>query len=251
MEKSAGKRGFLSVLRDRSYRLIFTTGMRQFIRVFFRPDTLLAIFTIVLAISTVGLWLATRDLVKDSRDAAEQQLRAYVYVGPGDSDLEKTSDGSFTFTVNPSEKVFGITPAAMVHPSWNLIIMPASPSGQLPPFASIPGRPDASSVVEIPAQEYKLGSKSVVISHTDADALKDKRKLLVAFGTIMYNDVFRKQRWTEFCWVFDWNNTTIKNATLCQGHNDADWSGNPYAGNTLPLSIIFLAPSHNRPEQKH
>ena len=225
--------------------------MRQFIRTFFRTDTLLAIFTIVLAISTLGLWLATRDLVKDSKGAAERQLRAYVYVGPGNSDLEKNPGGSFTFTVTPSEKIFGTTPVAMVHRSWNLVIMSASPPGQLPPFASIPGRPDAISVVEIPTREYSLGSKSVVISYTDADALRNKRKFLVAFGTIKYDDIFRKARWTEFCWVFDWNNTTIKNANLCPTHNDADWSGNPYAGNTLTFPILFVGPSQNRSEQKH
>ncbi len=213
-------------------------------------NILLLIFTFILAFSTLGLWLATKDLVNDSRDAAERQLRAYVYVGSGDADLEKNSDGSFTFIVNPSEKIFGITPAAMVHPSWNLLIIPASPPGQLPPFASIPGRPDASSVVEIPAQEYKLGSKSVVISHTDADALEHKRKFVVAFGTIMYTDVFRKPRWTEFCWMFEWETPTIKNADLCPAHNDADWSGNPYAGNTISLSIT-VAPPHNQPKQKH
>jgi hypothetical protein len=43
-------------------------------------DTLLTAFTLVLALATGGLWLATRSLVKGADKTAERQLRAYIYV---------------------------------------------------------------------------------------------------------------------------------------------------------------------------
>jgi hypothetical protein len=49
--------------------------------------------TLVLAIATIGLWLATRDLVKDAKHTAEQQLRAYVFLR--DVRLQKRNDDSY------------------------------------------------------------------------------------------------------------------------------------------------------------
>jgi hypothetical protein len=74
-------------------------------------DTLLVVFTACLAVATFLLWQATCHLVNDARDTAERQLRAYVYVTFIDTELRQNPDGSSVFAVNPSMKVFGITPA--------------------------------------------------------------------------------------------------------------------------------------------
>ena len=42
----------------------------------------LVIVTFLLVLATVGLWIATRDLVNDARETAQRQLRAYLYVFP-------------------------------------------------------------------------------------------------------------------------------------------------------------------------
>src|SRR5205823_3382553 len=44
-------------------------------------EALIAAFTVILALSTIFLWVATRDLVKDARNTAERELRAYIAVG--------------------------------------------------------------------------------------------------------------------------------------------------------------------------
>jgi hypothetical protein len=45
-------------------------------------EEIIAAFTVILAIATWRLWLATRDLVREARNTAEKQLRAYVNVEP-------------------------------------------------------------------------------------------------------------------------------------------------------------------------
>jgi len=139
---------------------------------------LAAIGAIIAAIGAVAAAIFTFWQAWVASDAEERQLRAYLYVGSASDDLERNTDGSFTFAVTPKQKIFGMTPAARVRPSWNLLIMTASPPGQLPPFVSIPGR-SSVNLVEVPGQEYSLGSTSVNISKQDADALQKKTKLLV------------------------------------------------------------------------
>jgi hypothetical protein len=55
-----------------------------------RHNEILAIFTIILAIATIFLWYATRDLVKGAEATAERQLRAYVAHEPNGAHFEST-----------------------------------------------------------------------------------------------------------------------------------------------------------------
>src|SRR5262245_19756779 len=45
-----------------------------------RHNEILAAFTVILAVATIFLWIATRDLVREAEDTAKRQLRAYVFV---------------------------------------------------------------------------------------------------------------------------------------------------------------------------
>jgi hypothetical protein len=170
-------------------------------------------------------------LVLDAENTTERQLRAYVYLGSVDLKLKNDPEGSSTFTVTPSLKIFGITPAAWVSPSWDLKILPASSPGELPLSA---GRAD---VVAVPAQDgIGLGSKSLVLRKTDIDSLKERTTRIGLFGRIRYNDVFGKMRWTNFCLLYDWDGANANNAETCAEHNDADWSGPP-PPIVMPLTI--------------
>ena len=123
--------------------------------------------------------------------------------------------------MNPSIKVFGITPAASVSPNWDLKIVPTSSLARLPELGH-----GASNLVQTPSsQEYHLGSKAVIINNSDVDSLKDHTNVVVGFGKVMYSDVFGKLRWTEFCWTFDIDFSNANtNANLCPTHNGTDWS---------------------------
>jgi hypothetical protein len=208
-------------------------------------NSLLVFFTFILASSTVLLWLATRDLVKDAEDTAERRLRAYVYIGSFNMDLQNNLDGSSTFTVNPSLKVFSITPAAWVSPSWDLKILPAWSPGQFPALPITAGRAD---LVAAPGQDYRIGAKNVTLQKIDIKSLKNRTTMIVAFGRITYNDVFGKPRWTDFCTSFDWHDANTNNAELCPEHNDSDWSGHrpPPLVISTPLNIV-VSPAPQKP----
>lgn len=158
-----------------------------------------------------------------------------------DANLQNNPDGSFTLTVSPSVKVFGITPAAWMSPTWDLQILPAWPSGQFPELPIAAARSD---LVAVPGQDYPIGSKKLTLQKTDVEALNNRTKLLVLFGRITYIDVFEKSRWTDFCTSFDWQDGTIKTASLCPSHNDADWSGPPPPQlSRIPIQIVISPPT--------
>jgi hypothetical protein len=55
-----------------------------------RHNELLAIFTIILAVATIFLGSATRDLVRGADATAERQLRAYIAHEPNGAHFEST-----------------------------------------------------------------------------------------------------------------------------------------------------------------
>lgn len=67
----------------------------------------LAFLTLVLALGTFFLWLATRRLVKDSKKTAERQLRAYVFIEEGSIVLNQFGFWNIQITF----RNFGKTPA--------------------------------------------------------------------------------------------------------------------------------------------
>jgi hypothetical protein len=176
--------------------------------------------TLLLAVGTIALAIFTRCLVIDAENAAERQLRAYLYVGSFDTHFD---DGSSTFTVTPFSKVFGVTPAASVYPFWILTSILSSPGSAS--FVRGQGTGSTSNIVQIPGQDYNIGHKSIKLTNTDIDDLKSYTKMIVAAGTVTYRDVFKKDRWTDFCVAFNWNDLTNNNAQLCHTLNNADWSG--------------------------
>jgi hypothetical protein len=203
-------------------------------------NLLLLVFTFVLAFSTLGLWLATRNLVLDAENTAERQLRSYIYIGPFDVDLKSNADGSSTVTINPSLRVFGITPAAWVSPAWDLKIVPAWPAGQFPTLPITANRID---LVVVPPQDYhRMGKKDVTLQKIDIQSLENKTKTLLAFGRITYTDVFEKIRWTDFCAAIEWQDAKPNNAALCPGHNAADWTGHAPAMVSSTVLQIRVSP---------
>ena len=185
--------------------------------------------TLVLAGATVVLALATRDLVRGAEDTAKRQLRAYLYITANDFKLMDNPDGSSTVTITPSLKVFGLTPATSIIPGWYVAVQPVP--GQIAfsgptmiPESLLIQVHDVTNLVENPVQDLPLGGKSIQLKKEDVDALKQGHKMLNAFGTIRYDDVFGEARWTNFCWLMDWKDVMANNIELCPIYNNADWS---------------------------
>ena len=70
----------------------------------------LAGFTGILALSTVGLWVATQSILRDASDTSRKQLRAYLFIEV--CFFEKILNDSFTIVLNI--KNFGQTPASKI-----------------------------------------------------------------------------------------------------------------------------------------
>jgi len=150
----------------------------------------IAAFTVVLALSTIFLWLATRDLVRGAEKTAKQQLRAYVFV-------EKASvllDG-MTLKAAVDVRNSGLTPAYDV----NIRSRMQTAEAELP-FVLLP-------IEDVAVDRANMGpgmvinpNSELVIPHDRPDAIeafKSGRGVIYLFGNIEYRDAF------EQTWVLD------------------------------------------------
>jgi hypothetical protein len=81
----------------------------------------LALLTLVLALGTLFLWLATRGLVRESKNTACRQLRAYIAIDS--AILESSLSAGKMVTVTIGVKNFGQTPAYKCSGSVNCAIL--------------------------------------------------------------------------------------------------------------------------------
>ena len=166
-------------------------------------EAIIAAFTIILALSTIFLWVATRDLVTGAEKTAERQLRAYVSVAP--VRITNINPGR-VITVIYNFTNHGLTPAHKVvqasvirlehHPLPRNFRFPdlagiERPSRiVLPPSSPIPGQ----------ALAERRFTQNEMIEILQAPRQGGRR--LYIFGQVDYIDAFRKPRWTRFCISF-------------------------------------------------
>jgi hypothetical protein len=148
---------------------------------------LVAIFTGVLAVSTIGLWVAGERQLKHLADTAERQLRAYVNVKPL---------GINPFT--PEDRIVGHVAFHNTGKVWaknveNFIDIKHDPCGNLGEEAFTYSNFDEGKNIIGPRAEIRRGTKWV-----DRSAIP-KDGWLYVWGTVRYNDGFRDGRVTKFC----------------------------------------------------
>jgi hypothetical protein len=147
---------------------------------------LLAFFTIVLALATVFLWRATRDLVHDAQDKGERQLRAYVSL-VGGAMAHATVDNVPGYLVQVELKNSGATPGY----DFTTWLMPP----EIRDLADLPFGP--------PRPEPDRPGKSVIAPTTSAwinsyyqwkpgelDAVRRREKGVFVWGGANYKDAF-------------------------------------------------------------
>jgi hypothetical protein len=167
-------------------------------------EGIIAIFTIILAFSTIFLWAATRDLVHAGRNTASIQLRAYVHnrqiewkagrrIGsPWGDDIGWT----FSFEWHNS----GPTRARryLNHVSWNTYV---AFEGDLPPefVFDDTGQPMAGPVYIPP--EGSTWSEPLYVEAAILEAVRVKQLRLFVWGWCTYRDIFPQSddRETQFC----------------------------------------------------
>jgi hypothetical protein len=178
----------------------------------------IAFFTALLFLATVGLWIATRDLVSSSEETAERQLRAYL--GVSGNVLGINQDSTRLILDN-----FGLTPATnvKVFSNWEFL-----PSGQeLPSTFAFENRECADAKPHRPSISILLPRNPIttvrlhcIATDEPGNLQKAQRQELSAYyyGNITYQDIFKKPRRTNLCIIFSISGS----GGLYDRHNEID-----------------------------
>jgi hypothetical protein len=159
----------------------------------------LAIFTIVLAVATVFLWSATRELVQEARDTAERQLRAYAHTSFSKVDNLIAGNGDIVFTIGL--KNYGQTPAYKLSVSLRADLLPF-PTRDLP----APSVESLSNLTLGPGSEHTVTVRRDALNQEEIADLAGSRALYVR-GIIRYVDAFKANRFTRFSLIKGGGNT--------------------------------------------
>ena len=154
-------------------------------------DDIIAGFAVILALSTIFLWLATRDLVAGAQSAARMQLRAYL--GPSEIFVTGVAAGERP-VVESTIRNFGQSPAYRVS-YWaeTKVLDP-----RIDRFERVPS--DAGDRTVNP------GRDGFMIKSRLADPLTEEQMSKIRLGTasiyfygvISYRDAFGRRRKTQF-----------------------------------------------------
>ena len=163
--------------------------------------TLTAIFTIVLAASTIGLWGATIRSVRGAERASERELRAYIWVkGTRIRDMETGARPCVDIEMRNA----GATPARQVVVRAGSIVCPY-PLPPNTPFPKVGVFPTRTKMVLPPSVEPPFGASAPwngvhPLNDAQRDALRLGRDMrLFAFISVEYVDVFDEPRKTTAC----------------------------------------------------
>jgi hypothetical protein len=164
-------------------------------------EAIIAAFTVILAFSTIFLWVATRDLVSGADITAQRQLRAYVFVSG--AIVTNIAEGDGIPEAQVVIKNFGQTPA------YNFVNITGFAADVYPPPKSIR--------LTIPDEEFSkpiaksdLGPTQAETSTTDWQgkkrrltgdekaAVAEGRAIIYVYGEIRYVDAFGRPQWTKY-----------------------------------------------------
>jgi hypothetical protein len=145
----------------------------------------IALFTIVLAVVTLFLWIATRDLVTGAENTAERQLRAYVFVQGG---VIKLINNDTAVMAEVTLKNFGQTPGYEFETWTNIKISdPANP-----PFGG--RKPPAQRSIIGPGADIFAPTQFIPITPQERNEINAGTKVIFVWGEAVYRDAFGKQR---------------------------------------------------------
>ena len=155
-------------------------------------DTLLVVVTLLLFFATVGLYVATRRLVKDAKDTSKRQLRAYVWMDAKAGPDESQQGFHFKFEIHNS----GATPAYSVRCWCRMRVLNPLDITRYE-FEKAP--------VEIEKPRFVINPGSVHFHGTGTKATKQEKlavssgdKRVYLWGEIRYIDAFKEPHTTEF-----------------------------------------------------
>jgi hypothetical protein len=183
-------------------------------------EAVTALFTVVLAISTILLWASTRDAAIAAKAAAEALPiveRAYIFIIP---ELEFWDDlphssgvGTYASRIGVKFRLenHGKTPAAVQSISARLRVLNEPPDNKFHVIVSI-----------LPAERILISGESWVpddspvncpIDEPTADTINDRTAAIWFYGSILYLDMFGTEHVTRFRWSW----STILEAFTARG----------------------------------
>jgi len=158
----------------------------------------LAGFTGILALSTIGLWVATDKILRHGRETTRRQLRAYVSAQP---------DGVVDFI--PADQVvarvcFQNTGSIFAKSVRTFLDRQLSDNDDLPEeaFPIDEAKISGNNVIAPNANilyATKAVRKSEIAVNRDNAERRGKNYYLYVWGIVLYNDGFIDERYTKFC----------------------------------------------------
>ena len=154
---------------------------------------IIAVFTVILGIATAFLWRATRDLVNEAKLTAERQLRAYVGIR-----TNRTPEIAPNFHIISVIENSGQTPAYEVH-SWTERKALARPMPKGYRFEAAPALILGPRSLINPGNEQVLGSSPKNhLSEADLAAIRAETMDLYYWGEVRYRDAFGQNCYLRF-----------------------------------------------------
>jgi len=179
-------------------------------------EAVIAAFTIVLALSTIGLWLSTEKLwsvtrmtakaAQDSADALPVIERAYIFIKPEivfppDFWWRKDTDvAANTISVKYVFTNHGKTPAVIRSIDARFNMWTDAPDNiQHMPSKILGGEPVLEASESTSPDEEFIQRKLTAI---EVEAIENGHAYLWFYGSIIYEDIFKKKRVTRFRWRY-------------------------------------------------
>jgi hypothetical protein len=176
-------------------------------------DSINLVATVAIALFTLTLWIATRDLVRDAEDTKERQLRAYVYADTAADRVIHIKVGVNT-SVAFNIKNCGQTPARNVRVRGKVAFY------ELPQHKTTPELvPYDSKTIIHPGTHIELQMTATdETTAADVAGMRSGTRKLYIVGVIDYKDVFGSPQWTSFKLVAADSGGRV---TYCEDGNDA------------------------------
>ena len=157
-------------------------------------EDIIACFTIILALSTIFLWVATRDLVGGHGRTAERQLRAYLSIAGTFIENYGTQRHA---TINWRVKNHGQTPAFDIDYRFTIEVLPVRlPDGfDFPP----PQREIRGGATLFPGADMAAWfHNDRPFTEEEYDGVEDCTRNIHIWGVMSYRDAFKHRRTTLF-----------------------------------------------------
>jgi hypothetical protein len=126
-------------------------------------------------------------------------------------------------TIGPSYKVFGQTPAGNIAIKWVPAFVPAPIRANTAFPEYLPGI-YLSTLVAPPGEDQFITPQAIKIGPIGQGQLKSGSYIVCIVGTILYIDIFKTSRFTNFCYSFSWEGIQNHRGEPCPVHNQTDWN---------------------------